>query len=77
MLPCPECGAEAVRGEGTTVEVERDFEFGGETATRELPGKICPECGHEKEIDAIYDGEMFRSTTCPGCGEWFTVYDER
>jgi len=47
QLPCPNCGAEAVEGTDATVTVEQDFEFGGETAERDLPGKVCPECGHE------------------------------
>lgn len=46
QLPCPNCGAEAVNGETTTTVVEDDsFSFQGETAERELPAKVCPECG--------------------------------
>lgn len=47
LLPCPNCDAEAFNGKDTRVTVEEDFVFGGETAERELPGKECPECGHE------------------------------
>lgn len=45
LLPCSSCGAEICNAEDTTSEVERDFEFGGETATRVVPAKVCPECG--------------------------------
>lgn len=45
FIPCPNCGAELLDGEDTVVEYELDFEFGGEKAVRELPGKICPDCG--------------------------------
>lgn len=47
LLPCPNCGADAFEGTDTTVTAEQDFEFGGEPAERDLPGKVCPECGHE------------------------------
>jgi len=45
LLPCPKCGAEAFDGDDTWTTVEEDFEFGGKTAERDLPGKECPECG--------------------------------
>ena len=45
LFPCRECGAEIVDGEDTTAEIERDYEFGAETATAEVPAKVCPQCG--------------------------------
>lgn len=45
QLPCPSCGTECLDEPEVRVEVEWDFEFGGETATRELPGRECPNCG--------------------------------
>jgi len=45
LIPCRECGAEVFDAEETTAEIEQDFEFRGETATREVPAKECPECG--------------------------------
>ena len=47
LLPCPECGAEAWGGQDTTVTIEEAFQFAGNKAVRELPGKVCPECQHE------------------------------
>jgi len=35
----------------------------------------CSECGAEKDTDPIHSGETLRATTCPECGEWFTVYE--
>jgi len=45
LIPCNECGAEIFDAEETTAAIEQDYQFGGETATREVPAKICPECG--------------------------------
>jgi len=50
LLPCRECGAEIVDGDDTTAQIERDFEFGGEQATTEVPAKVCPECGEVTPI---------------------------
>jgi len=45
LIPCNECGAEIFDAEETTAPIEEDFQFQGETATREVPAKVCPECG--------------------------------
>ena len=50
LLPCPECGAEIINGEETTTEVERDYVFTGQTATKEVAARVCPECG---EVTAL------------------------
>lgn len=50
QLPCLNCGTELVDAAETTTEVERGFQFGGETATREVPAKVCPACG---EVTAL------------------------
>lgn len=51
LLPCTECGAEMFNdGENTTTEIELEYQFGGEQATREVPAMVCPECG---EVTAL------------------------
>ena len=57
LLPCSSCGAEIWSGEETTIVVEPSdadgepvFEFGDEPAEREVPAKVCPECG---EVTAL------------------------
>lgn len=54
LLPCQNCGRELFGDqdgvEAVTAEVEEDFEFGGETATRTLPAYRCPDCG---EVTAL------------------------
>jgi len=45
LIPCRECGAEVFDAEETTAPIEEDFEFGGETATREVPARVCAGCG--------------------------------
>lgn len=47
LLPCPECGSEAVNGDDTTVTVEGDYVFSGRSSERTVAGKICPNCGNE------------------------------
>jgi len=57
LLPCSNCGAEISGGKETTKVVEMSdadgkprFEFGGQPSVRELPAKVCPECG---EVTAL------------------------
>lgn len=47
MLPCPECGSDAIDGADVMVTVVGDFEFQGRDEELRLQGKRCPVCGHE------------------------------
>ncbi|WP_167880044.1 hypothetical protein [Halorhabdus rudnickae] len=37
----------------------------------------CPECDEEIKSDPIHEGEIQRSTICPNCGNWVTVYEAK